>query len=142
MLRDVGAHESRSERLRLFTLVAEGEYIACYLCAVAGGQVTPVQLGFDPALAALSPGNLLVLAALEDAFARGDRRFDFGPGAEPYKLRLAEGDEPLAWTTVVPGGRRARGVRLGLSAEHGASRARRLLRHLPPGARRAIRGLG
>jgi CelD/BcsL family acetyltransferase involved in cellulose biosynthesis len=142
MLRDVTAHESRPERLRLFTLVAEGKFLACYLCAAAGGQVTPVQLGFDPDMAALSPGNLIVLAALEDAFARGDRRVDFGPGAEPYKLRLAEADEPLAWTTLVPRGRLSRGARLGLFAEHGVSHARRLLRHLPPGARRAIRRLG
>ena len=111
MLRDVAAGEARSERLRLFTLTADGEFIACYLCAAAGGQVTPVQLGFDPATAALSPGNLVVLAALEDAFARGDRRFDFGPGAEPYKLRFADGDEPLAWKTLVPGGARARAPR-------------------------------
>jgi CelD/BcsL family acetyltransferase involved in cellulose biosynthesis len=142
LLRDVTGRESRSERHRLFTLARDGQFIACYLCAAAGGQVTPVQLGFDPATAALSPGNLVVLAALEDAFARGDRRFDFGPGAEPYKLRFADKDEPLAWTTLVPRGRSARIVRLRLSAHHGFSHARRLWRQLPPGARRAIRRLG
>jgi CelD/BcsL family acetyltransferase involved in cellulose biosynthesis len=142
LLRDVTAHESRSERHRLFTLGVDGQFIACYLCAAAGGQVTPVHLGFDPAKAALSPGNLLVLAALEDAFARGDRRFDFGPGAEPYKLRFADGDEPLAWTTLVPRGRRARGMRLGLWTEHGVSHARRLWRQLPAGTRRVIRRVG
>lgn len=142
LLRDVTEQESRSERHRLFTLGVDGQFIACYLCAAAGGQVTPVHLGFDPANAALSPGNLVVLAALEDAFARGDRRFDFGPGAEPYKLRFADRDEPLAWTTLVPQGRRARAVRLRLSAEHGFSHARRLWRHLPPRARRVIRRLG
>jgi CelD/BcsL family acetyltransferase involved in cellulose biosynthesis len=140
LLREVTAQECRSERHRLFTLGVDGQLIACYLCAAAGGQVRPVQMGFDPARAALSPGNLVVLAAIEDAFARGDRRFDFGPGAEPYKLRFADGDEPLAWTTVFPQGRRA-GVRLRLSAEHGFSHARRLWRHLPPRARRVIRRL-
>jgi CelD/BcsL family acetyltransferase involved in cellulose biosynthesis len=142
LLREVATQECRSEHYRLFTLSVDGQYIACYLCAAAGGQVTPVQMGFDPARAALSPGYLVVLAAIEDAFARGDRRFDFGPGAEPYKLRFADGDEPLAWTTLVPRGRHAHGVRLRLSAEHGLSHARRLWRQLPPGARRVLRRLG
>ena len=141
LLRDVTTHELRQERHRLFTLATDEQIIACYLCAAAGGQVTPVLMGFDPAASALSPGSLVVLAALEDAFARGDQRFDFGPGAEPYKLRLADRNEPLAWTTLVPRGPRARVMRLRLSAEHGVSHARRLWWHVPPRARRAIRRL-
>jgi hypothetical protein len=30
---------------------------------------------------------------------------DLGPGAQPYKLRFADGDEPLAWSVLVPPGR-------------------------------------
>ena len=36
-----------------------------------------------------------ILDAIEDAFARGDRRMDLGPGAQPYKLRFADGNAPL-----------------------------------------------
>jgi CelD/BcsL family acetyltransferase involved in cellulose biosynthesis len=45
-----------------------------------------------------------LFAAIEDCFERGDSRLDFGEGTQPYKLRLADGDDPVAWATVLARG--------------------------------------
>jgi CelD/BcsL family acetyltransferase involved in cellulose biosynthesis len=125
--------------IRLFSLHVDDRIVAGYLCAAVGGEVVPYLIGFDPDWASMSPGVLVVLAAIEDAFARGDRRFDFGPGAEHYKLRFADRDEPLGWFTAVPGNRADIGARLWLTAEHVYSRAARLMRRLPRRLRHPLR---
>ncbi len=43
----------------------------------------------------LSPGVVLLAHCIEAAAARGDREFDFLPGRQPYKLRLALKTRPL-----------------------------------------------
>lgn len=45
------------------------------------------QSGFDPALAELSPGTVLLSAVIEDCIRRGTRRFEFLRGDERYKSR-------------------------------------------------------
>lgn len=45
------------------------------------------QAGFDPEASAISPGTLLVGQAIREAIERGDHRFDFCRGDEPYKRR-------------------------------------------------------
>lgn len=45
------------------------------------------QAGFDPDASAISPGTLLVGQAIREAIERGDHRFDFCRGDEPYKRR-------------------------------------------------------
>ena len=62
--------------------------------------------GWDARFAKLSPARLAELAALEDAFARGERRADLGAGEQPAKLRIADGNDPIAWTIILlPGSR-------------------------------------
>jgi CelD/BcsL family acetyltransferase involved in cellulose biosynthesis len=51
--------------------------------------------------AAVKPTMLTILAALEDGIARGERRLDLGAGTHPYKLRFADGDDPLAWGGLI-----------------------------------------
>jgi CelD/BcsL family acetyltransferase involved in cellulose biosynthesis len=72
-----------------------------------------------------------ILEAIEQAFADGDERLDLGPGAQPYKLRFADGDDPLTWTILMAPGRRlpltlARSARM-LSMELARGAAKRRL---------------
>ena len=141
LILEAGASLAASARARLFTLDINGRPAASYLFVAAGGEVSQYVMGFDPAWSELSPGLLTLIAAIEDASARGDRRLDFGAGAEPYKYRFADRDEPLVWRTIVPPGRTQIRARGRLVAEHSLSRARVRIRKLPPPARRALKGL-
>jgi CelD/BcsL family acetyltransferase involved in cellulose biosynthesis len=82
---------------------------------------------------------LVILAAVEDAFARQDRRFDFGAGESPYKSRFADADAPITWVSFVPPGRRQALGRVRLAREGYARAARRQARRLPNPVQRVIR---
>jgi len=90
-------------RLRMLEL--DGEPISAQLFTGIGGEVIYLNGGWDERHAQFKPAMLGILDALEDAFARGDRRMDLGPGAQPYKLRFADGNDPLAWSVLFPPGR-------------------------------------
>lgn len=91
-------------RLRMLEL--EGAPISAQLFAAIGGEVIYLNGGWDEQFAQFKPAMLGILDAIEDAFARGERRMDLGPGAQPYKLRFADGTDPVAWSVLIPGGRR------------------------------------
>jgi CelD/BcsL family acetyltransferase involved in cellulose biosynthesis len=91
--------------LRLRMLEVDGEAISAQLFAAAGGEVIYFNGGWDERFARLKPAMLGILDAIEDAFERGDARMDLGPGAQPYKLRFADGAEPLSWWVLIPPGR-------------------------------------
>lgn len=91
-------------RLRILEL--DGEPISAQLFAAAGGDVIYYNGGWDERHAQFKPAMLGILDAIEDAFARGERRMDLGPGAQPYKLRFADGTDPLSWWVLIPPGRR------------------------------------
>jgi len=106
VLGEVGEAHADDGIFRLVLLELEGKAIAAQLHMGLGGEVLFWNGGWDEDYASFNPSVLCLLAALEDAFARGDRRLDLGPGAQPYKLRMAEGNDPLAWTVLmVPGAR-------------------------------------
>jgi hypothetical protein len=95
-----------TDPIRVWVVEIDGEPIGAQLCAGGGGEVLLMNGGWDERFAKLSPARLAELAALEDAFARGERRADLGPGEQPAKLRLADGNDPIAWTIVLlPSGR-------------------------------------
>jgi hypothetical protein len=50
--------------------------------------------------------------AVQHAANTGCRRVSLGPGEQPYKYRLATGDERLNWVDVIPVSRRYPYVRL------------------------------
>jgi CelD/BcsL family acetyltransferase involved in cellulose biosynthesis len=107
MLRDIGRTLlAREGRFRLQLLEIEGEPISAQLFMPAGGHVLYVNGGWDERFAGLKPPMLAILRAIEDAFARDDRQVDLGIGVQPYKLRFADGDEPIASTVVLPIGAR------------------------------------
>jgi CelD/BcsL family acetyltransferase involved in cellulose biosynthesis len=91
---------------RLHVLELDGAPISAQLFTAAGGDVIYYNGGWDEQHARFKPAMLGILDAIEDAFARGERRLDLGPGAQPYKLRFADGTAPLSWWVLVPPGRR------------------------------------
>jgi CelD/BcsL family acetyltransferase involved in cellulose biosynthesis len=71
--------------LRLHGLRYEGALAASFYGFSWRGRTYGYLTGFDPALARLSPGTVLVALAIERAIAEGDHEFDFLRKAESYK---------------------------------------------------------
>ncbi|MCW3063426.1 MAG: cellulose biosynthesis (CelD)-like protein [Solirubrobacterales bacterium] len=94
------------DRFRLWTIDVEGEIVSVQVFMAAGSEVKYWNGGWDEAHADVKPTMLTILAALEDAIARGQRRLDLGVGVYPYKLRFADGDDPATWRGVILRNRR------------------------------------
>jgi len=120
-----------SERARLWTIEADGRPVCVQHFTVAGGELTYWGGGFDPDWDDLQPGQLAILEAVRDSFARGEKRIDFGGGDQRYKGRFANGDHPLAWTTIYPRNRRYPVTRAQLMPKQARFAARGLVRRLP-----------
>lgn len=101
LLEQIGREQLDSGRLRLVMLELDGEPISAQAFAAAGGEVIHLNGGWDERHAKLKPSLLGILAGLEDALARGDERLDLGPGDQAYKTRIADGNDPVAWTMLV-----------------------------------------
>ncbi|MGH9466418.1 MAG: GNAT family N-acetyltransferase [Terriglobales bacterium] len=80
---------------RLYLLHTDDGVAACLYGMEAGPpearRFLYFQSGLDPALAAFSPGTVLLSAIIQDCITRRVRRFDFLRGEESYKKR---------WTTA------------------------------------------
>ncbi len=135
-LMEAGRELLRSGRFRLVTIEAEGHAISAHLFVAAGGEVSYWNGGFDEAWAADQPSMRALVVAIEDAFARSDRRFDLGGGAEPYKYRLADGEDLLETALVVPRGARYPLTRLQIAPHHVR---REVARRLPDEVRARVR---
>jgi CelD/BcsL family acetyltransferase involved in cellulose biosynthesis len=107
------------DRMRLYTIKIEGRIIAANVLVAAGGEAGGWSSGFDPEWSRYSPSTLLTLHALADIAARGEDRFSLGPGEGDYKRRLADGEERIGTTTIVPRGRRYPLARARLAAYQG-----------------------
>ena len=104
--REVGLADIGSGRFRLWILEIEGEPISAQLFLEAGGELLYMNGGWDERYAKFKPAMLGIYYAIENAFARGDRRLDLAPGEQPYKQRFADGNDPVAWTLLMlPGPR-------------------------------------
>jgi CelD/BcsL family acetyltransferase involved in cellulose biosynthesis len=106
MTEDTAAELLPLGRFRLRMLEVAGEAVSAQLFTTAGGEVMYVNGGWDEAFARLRPPMLAILDEIEAAFDRGERRLDLGPGEQPYKLRFADGNDPVAWTVLLVPGRR------------------------------------
>jgi CelD/BcsL family acetyltransferase involved in cellulose biosynthesis len=103
---DAGRAQLDSGRFRLWLLEVDGEPISAQLFAEAGGEVLYLSGGWDESFARFKPALLAILHAVEDGFARGDARIDLAPGEQHYKLRFADGNDPVAWSMIILPGRR------------------------------------
>ena len=139
MLRDAAAELLADDRFRLWSLDIDGERVSSHLFIAAGGEVIYFNGGFDERYAELKPSMHVLLAALQDCFARGERGMDLGFGAQPYKLRLADDDRPSVSTTVYPRDLRYPYTRLQTLPGDLAINAWKVGRRLPPGLQASIK---
>ncbi|HEX4838532.1 MAG TPA: GNAT family N-acetyltransferase [Solirubrobacteraceae bacterium] len=131
-LREAVPQLCAGERARLWTIEADGEPVCVQLFVAAGGRIVYWGGGFDPAWEDVHPAQLAILAAVEDAFSRGERQLDFGGGDQPYKWRFANRDEPVAWISLFPRNRRYPLTRLQLLPKESRQAVRSQARRLPP----------
>ena len=106
MLRTAATTMIAEGRMRLWSLDVDGATISSHLFVVAGHTSSYWLGGFDEAWSKKQPGLVVLVAAVRDAVAAGDLRIDLGAGGQSYKYRLADGEEPLRWDLLVPGGAR------------------------------------
>lgn len=91
-LRKAGAEFLNDGLLRLYTMRI-GDQPAATLFALSHRRSVYYFLGgFDPVFASLSPGQLLLARAIQDAIDEGSTTFDFLRGNEAYKYRWGAKD--------------------------------------------------
>ena len=100
------------ERIQIWTAEVDGGAVAAALLVSAGQEMHYWLGGFDEAWASLSLSVLLLVEAVRHAAETGYRRVSLGPGAQPYKYRLATGEERLDWIDLVQVNRHYPYVRL------------------------------
>ncbi len=119
------------ERLRLWVAEIDARPISIQLFAAAGGEIKYWNGGWLEQHADLKPTMLTILAALEDAIARGERRMDLGAGTHDYKMRFADGVDPLTWGGVVLRNARWPRTRAELAPRVARYRVKRAVQALP-----------
>jgi CelD/BcsL family acetyltransferase involved in cellulose biosynthesis len=93
-----------SGRFRLWSLEVSGAPVSTHLFVAGDGGQAYWLGGFDDAWAAQRPGIQVLVRAVEDGIARGEGWLELGPGAQPYKYRLADSEDVVAEVTLTPGG--------------------------------------
>jgi len=130
VLNDIGqALLNQEGRFRLLLFEVEGEPISAQLFLAAGGRVLYINGGWDERFAKFKPSMLGLLAVIEDAFERGEDHIDLGLGEQHYKLRFADGDDPVAWTILIPAGVRLPLTLLRTAPMRGRATLKNMLKH-------------
>jgi CelD/BcsL family acetyltransferase involved in cellulose biosynthesis len=80
--------------LRMHVLHRDGTPVAVGYMLAAKGRAYDYITGFDPEVAQLGAGTVLIGCAIEAATAEGAREFDFLRGREAYKYRWGARDRP------------------------------------------------
>lgn len=92
-------------RMRVHVIQVDDRAVSVQVFVAHGGELIYWNGGWDPEWAAHSPALVGIVAALEDGFARGDRRLDLGEDdTYDYKKRIADGDAPVATVVLTPRG--------------------------------------
>ncbi|OWK30851.1 GNAT family N-acetyltransferase [Sphingomonas mucosissima] len=82
---------AEADRVRAWLLYVNDAPAAYLWCSADGETLRYDYVGHDPAVAALSPGGVLMEAALSDLFADRFARFDFTEGEGQHKRLMASG---------------------------------------------------
>ena len=90
------------DQLRVWLLDTAGGPVASFITIEWDGTVGLYNSGFDPARAALAPGLVLLARVVQDAIARGKRRFDFLRGEERYKYEFGPSPEDVHHVVIQP----------------------------------------
>lgn len=88
---------------RLHAVTAGADVAGVYFGLHAAGKSFAYQSAYDPRYASISPGTLLVAAAIEQAAAEGAHAFDFLRGRETYKYRWGAVDRACSGRRLVRG---------------------------------------
>jgi CelD/BcsL family acetyltransferase involved in cellulose biosynthesis len=129
VLNDIGQRLLNQEgRFRLRLCEVEGEPISAQLFLAAGGRVLYMNGGWDQQFAKFKPSMLGILAVIEDAFERSEDCIDLGLGEQHYKLRFADGNDPVAWTILIPAGVRRPLILLRTMPMRGRARLQSMLK--------------
>ena len=139
MLREAALELLGSGRMRLYTVTGPEGIVATLILFAAGGEVTGWNGGWDPAWAPARPSTALAHRAIADCFAMGDRRLDWGENDPMAKRRLSDGDDPLAWATVLSRDLSYPLVRAATIPARLPGHVRMTVRRLPPPVYRALR---
>lgn len=110
-IRAVVARFARREQVAYVSLELEGRQAAFLLGFVFRGCFYFHKTGYDPAHSAVSPGRIVLLRSLEEAFARGLARYDFLGAPDDYKLQCAPTVRPHATLFLYHEGFRSRWAR-------------------------------
>jgi len=122
-------------RLLVFCLDVDGRTISVQVFLAAGRRLAYWLGGFDEDFGREQPALTSLYVALERTWADFDR-LDLGGGGQPYKYRLADGDEELVWSYLAPAGSwRARATVAPMLARHA------LARRLPHDTRQRVKRL-
>jgi CelD/BcsL family acetyltransferase involved in cellulose biosynthesis len=89
--------------VRLHVLEIDGRPVAANYSLRFGETEWSYQLGRDLRLEHASVGLIGCAIAVREAFAEGASEFKLGPGAQPYKLRLANADSTLETVGIAHG---------------------------------------
>lgn len=130
-LLEAAAEALGPERLRLWVAEIDGEPISAQLFLAASAEIKYWNGGWSEEHAALKPSMLTILAALEDAIGRGERRMDLGVGTHEYKLRFADGEDAITWGGLIARNRRWPRTRAELAPIVLRYRAKRAVEALP-----------
>jgi CelD/BcsL family acetyltransferase involved in cellulose biosynthesis len=89
-------------RFRMSVLEVGGVPVCVDFGLLAGRELAAINSAWDESYAKLSPAKLAVLRVVESAYELGAKRVHLGSGEQQNKLRLANGDDPVAWTLLLP----------------------------------------
>jgi CelD/BcsL family acetyltransferase involved in cellulose biosynthesis len=129
VLNDIGqALLNKEGRFRLRILEVEGEPASAQLFLAAGDRVLYINGGWDERFAKLKPSMLGILDVIEEAFERGEKDVDLGLEDQHYKQRFADGSDPVAWTILIPAGRRLPLTLLHTAPKRGRAAARQAVK--------------
>ncbi|HTC72452.1 MAG TPA: GNAT family N-acetyltransferase, partial [Solirubrobacteraceae bacterium] len=101
-LEELGSSLIDSGRFRMCVLEVAGAPVCVDFGLLAGRELAAVNSGWDERYAKLAPAKLAVLRVVQGAYERGCERVHLGVGEKASKLRLANGNDPVAWTIFMP----------------------------------------
>ncbi len=101
-LEELGSALIDSGRFRMCVLEVAGVPVCVDFGLLAGAQLAAVNSGWDERYAKLAPAKLAVLRVVQGAYEHGCARVHLGVGEKASKLRLANGNDPVAWTLFMP----------------------------------------
>jgi CelD/BcsL family acetyltransferase involved in cellulose biosynthesis len=101
-LEELGSALIESGRFQMCVLEVDGTPVCVDFGLIAGNELAAINSGWDERYAKLAPAKLALLRVVQNAYERGCDRVHLGCGEKANKLRLANGNDPVAWTIFMP----------------------------------------